>query len=604
MDKKRLILGGIIGGIAITAAITGAVLFFPKQSTEDIEHNLLKDYVFYKGKATVYENQSWKSKGTDGSSGIGDATLTSEEVLVYDQATDKCYIVGRCLNYNSGHTITVNDMHGKYLNTGNVSAKGELIEYYGNGILQKSEKDNTEASINPQYTFNFNSNPIRMDNQKKLVFTIPPTKKSDWVIYVSTAETTRTGGPRVLPPEEINNDILNLVPEVSNISDSKSYNSNETYVYEATTRFWTPTGNFSYEYTKMTYDQIKEELDKLQEAAEHKEIFKNMVKDYPSVWSETADLADSMDIIRNESQTITDIIKTAIPTNYKENKNLGDSIYTISNDRRLKEALKKELEEIQMQQGILSKLNDTVLKTSSQSNVGNEQKKLKQTFDALLPSLKDFFSEYKLRYDEIQKSISQISTIDTKNNELSKEKAITLFDNCLIQVNAIEQLNMYQNIMLSDIYVILTDLNNGVNVDDEKKYSELNRLYGLWEQTLKEFKTGKRIDVNVEKGIELPAEYPKNIIPIIDGAKIVISEKLEDQNGYTVSFKTNLTQGDVLQYYKNILKDVPDVNIFNVSGIETLSGQKDGYEFSLMIMQNNLGGNEKTAVQITLSEIR
>ena len=88
------------------------------QLTEDERESfagqLLKEYVFYQGRVTVFENQKWKSTGPDGTSGVGDTTLSTDEILVYDRETQKTYIISRYMSCTGWHRITVNDMQGNY----------------------------------------------------------------------------------------------------------------------------------------------------------------------------------------------------------------------------------------------------------------------------------------------------------------------------------------------------------------------------------------------------------------------------------------------------------------------------------------------------------
>lgn len=435
MDKKLLVGGKVIAGLAIASAIVIGISVYSAQKSgnnyrsdepsqlvqeqgktetnltfeelilknkltfeESILKNkieeLLKNQAFYKGTVTIFEKQSWKSRGTDGSSGIGEATLTSEEILIFDKDNNKSYIVGRYLSYNSQHTVTVNDMNGKYLGTDNVSANGELTEFYGVGLLMKVDINNASASANLQNIFDFGMNPLRMDNKQKLIYTNPPPNKEEWVTYISIADTTRLGSARIFVPESRVIEILNLVPGLSNINYSRGYNKDETHAFEATNRFFIPVGTFSCDYKKITNEEAMKEIAKI------------------------------LDKIESE-----------------------------------------KLDKIKTEQDV-------------------------------------------------------------------------------------------------------------------------------------------SIKIDAGKGVTLHKDYPEDVIKIIDGAIVVVSEVIKEEgmtkNGFAVTLKTNLSIEEVLQFYKIFLKNVPDLNIFNAAGIVTLSGQKSGYEFSIMIMENSLGGVEKTMIQIML----
>ncbi|MDP2210933.1 MAG: hypothetical protein Q8J63_04255 [Candidatus Aquicultor sp.] len=631
MDKKFLIGGGAIACCVVAVAIAVALsASAPQKASEDGAKKelaeeqiltakteaLLKQCAFYKGEATVFEKQSWKSRGTDGSSGKGDATLVSEEILIYDKRTDKSYILGRSLSYESRHTVIVNLMNGDYLNTGNISASGALTEYYGTGLLMKADIKDASASANPQYVLDFGMNPMRMDNKQKLFYTQPQTNKEDWVTYVSTAETTRMGSGRVFAPDEHKYEILNLVPGLSEISDSKGYNANETYAHEATDRFWVPVGTLSYDYKKVTYEEAIEALAEIKDDAEFEELCEELAKNQPPAWKKTAILADDIGAIATAAQRIDASIEHAIPENYRDRGNKEIALDTISESPVLKESLNKlrnDIDAVQGDQGSPRKLTGFIMETSTDSEGGAEQKNLKKKLDVFLPLLNDLFLEYDSYHKALQKNIEEARAYAKMKDGPPEDKVVALLKDCLKNAKSLKNANSCLNTMLADIQIALTDLNKVENAGNEARYRELNKLYDLWAQTLKDFKTGAGagagvdFEVDVERGVSLPEGYPVDVIQIIDGAIVAMSEIIKEEptakEGFAVALKTDLTPEEALRFYKTSLKNVPGVNSFNISGISTLTGRKSGYDFSIMVMKNSLGGKEKTVVQIALTPI-
>jgi len=72
-------------------------------------------------------------------------------------------------------------------------------------------------------------------------------------------------------------------------------------------------------------------------------------------------------------------------------------------------------------------------------------------------------------------------------------------------------------------------------------------------------------------------------------------------SSYSVAIKHKDEIEKVYTYYKDILKDGENLMDINTQNTHSLAGNMDGYGFGIVIAPNNLGGDEVTMVQITLS---
>lgn len=583
-----------------------------ERDREDRIEGLLSNYVFYKGTVTIYEKQSWKSLYQDASSGIGDAIFSSEEIIVYDNNTDISYIMGRFMSYESQHVVTVNDMNGNYIGTGNVSGLGNLTEYYGKGFLKEVVIEDASASANKQYILDFSMNPVRMNNKESIIYPNPLPHKVDWVTYLSTSDTTRLGAARIWPPDENTNTVLNLVPGLSDISDSKGYNASETYAYEATDRIFVPVGTFTYDYKKMTYEEVREELSELKEDAEFEEAYEEMAKNQPPAWQETALFADDLGAIATSSSMVLNGFEGALSGDFTDSQQIDNSVNSITNNPTIQEGLEKferDVNDVAADQGSTRQLDDFVLETSNDENGGTEQRRLQAELNAVLPLFKELTDVYDSGQKALQEDLTELKAYSNMTGDRPEDKILTILLDCQENVKILQNANIYLNQMLADFQITLTELNGNPEADTEMRYSELNKVYQLWTETLKTFKNSGNLNFNVDvlSGVTAPKGYPNDVIKIIDGATIAMSEVIKDEetlkDGYALTLKTDLAIEEALQFYKNFLKNVPDVSTFNFNGVSTLTGEKGGYEFSIMVMQNSLGGNEKTALQIMLTPV-
>jgi hypothetical protein len=578
---------------------------------ENLTRQLLEQCTFYQGRVTIYEDQKWTSRGTDGSSGYGDSTLSTDEILVYHPETQKTYIISRYMSCSGWHRITVNDMHGNFLQSADVVHSGDLYEYYGTGFIWQKNPENTIASehLIEKYTLNFAANPVRMNNDTGSFYTYPLPRQIDWVTFTSIAGTERRGGIRMFPPDESKkNTDVTTVPLVSAISDTNTYNSSETWVYEATDRIWTPSGRVSYDYYKISYSDAMSEIERLEAEASVSGSFSEIAQNQPPAWQEAAATADELGSIASTIDGLNDISTLVLPQDIRDAVEAMNAAEALANEKIIRDlvdnagpASASASTENDVESAATRSLEGVIIESSSEDGAGIQQKNIKDSFTDVKPYLTELYRDYASVSQKMQNILAQVRE-DYSDGALSVDTISGLLDEFREQVQYAVKLNETTETILADAWVVLYGLNDMGDVDPETRYGELNRLFSVWKDT---FEIAANTDIDIMQGVETPAGYPDNIVPIIDGAFIAISECIPGEDGapdgYALTLKTNTATDEAATWYTNLLKNEQDFSSFSYSGMATLSGVKNGYEFSVMVMANTLGGSEKTVIQISLT---
>jgi len=580
---------------------------------ESLKERLLQNCTFYKGRVTIFENQKWNSKWSDGSFGFGDTTLSTDEILVYDANTRKTYIIVRYMSCTGWHHITINDLNGNNIGEADVTHSGELYEFYGTGLLWRKNLENPNSSgtsLIDQFTLNFNANPVRIDNQRNIIFTYPMPRQTSWVTYFSISGAERRGDARIWPPEENpKNTTLNQVPALNTISGNNTYNSSETQVFEETDRVWTPSGTFSYDYYRISYAEAVAELKKLQLEVIAAGSFGAMAAKLPSAWQETAKLADKMQAVATAANDLSSIVETVKTTDVNDKTRAINAADALANEPKVLSDIKTFEQGMAYMGGsttddsAMRKLEGVIIETSDESDAGPQQKNLKNTFNEVKQYLIELFRQYYDVYESLQSTIIALRESLDYSDENSAENLVDLVKSYEEQVQIASELNEQIEILLGDIGVILNDLHQQGDQDDESEYAELNRLFETWKDTLQ---TLENVEIDVTGGVDLPHGYPGDIVPIIDGAVIAIAEKIPGEggpDGFEITLKTDKSVEEIKEYYTSVLRESDEFEIFSYNDITTLSGIKDEYEFGIMIRKNNLGGTEKMAIQISLTPV-
>ena len=89
-----------------------------------------------------------------------------------------------------------------------------------------------------------------------------------------------------------------------------------------------------------------------------------------------------------------------------------------------------------------------------------------------------------------------------------------------------------------------------------------------------------------EKGIELPANYPKDVAPLYKEDRIE-SVWEENQTSFTLTYYSSAPLLETTDYYKSLLADATDKNTMVTSDEAILEGTTGGYELFVHVQQNN-----------------
>lgn len=373
--------------------------------TKISEEILNTDYQFFKGNFVISEEQHWTSKYQDASHGEGHAILNSSEYLVYDPNSQKFYIIARSMSYDNNHKVTVNDMHGDYIQASDINAVGNLDEFYGNGFV---------INHNDIYLIDFSSNPVRIDASKMSIFTMPEINDKQWVEYHSTADNIRLGDAKVFPPYSYQNKNLSKVSLKQSIGDFKAYKNEENLTYEDTARVLNINGKFDYAYEKIDAKTALTEINKLYSFSNKTtfaELIGNSTSKLDNPWKnamqQSVEFADRLNTYVSANTRLNNIFlgmkKLRSTGKYTDNE-IADAIV---NNTEINEILKTV--QTYPNQNI-DDLEKAVLKTSDQEFI--------KIFDLNKPILLENLESYSKNFQIIQDRLAIL------NMHLSKQQVL------------------------------------------------------------------------------------------------------------------------------------------------------------------------------------
>lgn len=107
-----------------------------------------------------------------------------------------------------------------------------------------------------------------------------------------------------------------------------------------------------------------------------------------------------------------------------------------------------------------------------------------------------------------------------------------------------------------------------------------------------------------KKGGSLPDNYPENLVPLIDGYKIVMSGKntKDGKAVYTIIYECNKEIQDAGEFYKKVMDGTEDSNVTESEELIMLSGVKDKYNVSIIIARAGDEKDYKADVTISVEE--
>lgn len=105
--------------------------------------------------------------------------------------------------------------------------------------------------------------------------------------------------------------------------------------------------------------------------------------------------------------------------------------------------------------------------------------------------------------------------------------------------------------------------------------------------------------------VSLPAGYPEDIVPVIDGGKIVLANKNEDADkrvSFWITVESGKEAGEVLKFYQEALKGTAEIQSSQVNNNYFVSGVKGENNFTVTIAAN-AEDNKKCNVQIFIGPV-
>lgn len=623
MTKKQAIALGIAGAAVAAAVIGGAILLNGRSGVEQAsrgdsieeplqeisasgemegykeeiliydreKQNLVDSLVFYQGNATIQE--TYKINTVEGDAPLdGSVAMVSEDILAYDERTDKCYLVARRISI-LGDDVKSFDIPRMASGTVTLKVCGILTEYYGNGVLQAYDvADALEGRKG--YYLDFSANPVRIDCETETIYTNPAVKNTYWVQLVGPTDVIMiaTG---VFTPEELPYVMTGVIPGLSELSDEKSYNASQTLIYEYTGGQVIPQGSFLFDYKKMSYGEVKDFLDELKMEAQKDKQLEDAAETLSDAWKDALSVEQEIKTIIDAAEGIQSYSEHFSGDSSPDASAAKNQADMLANGSEFSEAMRsatEALDTMESEGGSLRKLEDF-----SMDGAEGDQRQAADAVGNLLPVLKEFLSVYRGASVNLQNNTDDLRAALSGKTALDADAQLIL-EEIRTDAGEIARLSNCFSQLSSDFYSVLLGYDQSKGAQ-ETEFAALARLCTLWENTLRDFLSGKAPHVDVENGVAIPSDYPFDVVPLPKDAVTVIFETDTDGT-IMLTLKTNMAPEEAQEYYKNALSGVQDYSSFSMGGMWTLSGTKESFEVSILVSANQLGGSELTMVQITL----
>lgn len=243
----------------------------------DASNPLIPD-TFYKSTITILEKDVFEAKAQVSSTGEVESTFTSEEILFYDNKTEKCYILGRRLTFEGMGTVTVTHAGGAFSGSQDFDSSGAITELYGELITKKDK------------LFDYSNLPVRAEVKANKIFTLVPTKRQDWVITKIGVDTS-LGPPMIFSPDALTHVDIGLIPGKSDISISRTYGATDSVLDDLTGGLVTPSGIFNCDFKKITETEAMEDIAQFSEEIIDNQNKEEFIPDLPPLPDENKDSA-------------------------------------------------------------------------------------------------------------------------------------------------------------------------------------------------------------------------------------------------------------------------------------------------------------------------
>lgn len=600
MNKKLLIGLGVAGAVAAGAFIGGPAVLSSGEHRADhtaddvtggyqqqlreyerAKQELLDSLVFYEGTATIQESYSAISGVAGDTPVVGSVAMVSEDLMVYDPATDKCHLVARRLSLLGDDVKNVDTSIYK----GSISIKvvGSLTEYYGNGVL--TAYDVVQALDGKKgYYLNFSPNPVRVDCPGQIVYTNPPPRKTYWVQVFGPDEVDLVA-TAVFTPEELPYPEAGQIPH-SAINGERTYNAGETLIYEYTGGKIIPKGSFSFSYQKRTYAEIKDFLQQLIDESQSGQQLAETAEALSDAWQDVVSAHNQMESLSGSSKMMDGIMANGAGASAQSQ---AESLAFGPEFRGELNSASESLDGLEGEGGSLRKLESFSLEGSDNS-AGDAVKGLLPKLDRLLGQYRQTLLSLRDAVDGFAKGLSE--------NRLKPEDIEPVLAQMRAKVGELRLIGDCIDRMSADLSRVLLGFQSAKGAAKTES-AALTALCETWSRNIDEFLSGTAPAVDILQGIAIPDDYPADIVPLPQGSVAALYSVDADRT-ISLTLKTDLNAGEVITFYRSALKNAANLTAFDMNGMHTLSGEIGQWELSILATANQLGGSEATMVQITL----
>ncbi len=562
---------------------------------DEEKERLLASLAFYQGNASIQETYRAVSGMAGDSPVIGSAAMISEDIIAYDERSDRGVLVARRIAL-LGDSVKAFDIPNIYKGTLTVKVGGVLTEYYGSGLLRAFTVDQALEG-NTGYYLDFSGNPVRMDCGSEILFTDPPVKNTYWiqVIGPESVDMVATG---VFTPGELPDAEVALIPGLTHLLGEKTYNSDQTMVYEYSGGSVAPQGTFSYDYQKMSYDEIKDFLAELRTEAQKDKELEAAVDSLDQAWKDAFAAEQELDTIRDASQAIQNYAdRIADGSSTGGTPSIEDADLLVNGPEFRGEVYRAQdaLDKAEAGDGALRKLEDFSLEGGE-----GDRQEAADAMGSLLPVLRAYLAGYREALIELHDSTLALRSALTKETKLSPE-ALLLLESIRTQAGELQAYSACIDPLAADFSGALLGLAKAES-PVEAEFSVLAGVCEGWETAIRAFLPGAAPLADPEGGVAIPADYPVHIVPLPKNAVLAISEE-DEEGAVMLTLKTDMERADAIQYYRDALVETPGYEEFSMGDVWTASGTKEDYEWSVMVTINQMGGSQPTLVQITLMPV-
>jgi len=108
------------------------------------------------------------------------------------------------------------------------------------------------------------------------------------------------------------------------------------------------------------------------------------------------------------------------------------------------------------------------------------------------------------------------------------------------------------------------------------------------------------IDVKSEGEVDLPEDYPADIVPVYPKSKLFLAAK--QGSGYTISMKTDDSVDDICKFYEKNVKYEGEANIQNDGDTAMIMGMSKGLNVIIMVTPNEQADESKNIIAISVAE--